>query len=151
MSNDFFLLWTLSTFLNSNTEFTSFYFLEFFCCWMKFFCTCLSGTIVLIFCFHAYMTWIYNSVLTFYCCHSLYFCCLLHIWVSSNARCNIVRSLSHVQLFATLWTAAHEASLSFTISLSLLKFMPFESVMPSNLDVYLFVIILSSCWINLFM
>ena len=27
----------------------------------------------------------------------------------------IVQSLSHVQLFATLWTAAHQASLSFTI------------------------------------
>ena len=33
---------------------------------------------------------------------------------------------------ATPWTAAHQASLSFTISWSLLKFMSFESVMPSN-------------------
>ena len=32
----------------------------------------------------------------------------------------------------TSWTAAHRASLSFTISLSLLKLLPFESVMPSN-------------------
>ena len=31
------------------------------------------------------------------------------------------QSLSHVQLFATPWTAAHQASLFFTISLSLLK------------------------------
>ena len=30
------------------------------------------------------------------------------------------------------WTAAHQSSLSFTISQSLLKFMPIESVMPSN-------------------
>ena len=30
------------------------------------------------------------------------------------------------------WTAAHQASLSFTISRSLLKLMPIESVMPSN-------------------
>ena len=40
--------------------------------------------------------------------------------------------LSHVQLFATPWTAAGQASLSITISRSLLKFMSFESVMPSN-------------------
>ena len=33
---------------------------------------------------------------------------------------------------ATPWTAAHQASLSFTISQSLLKLMPIESVMPSN-------------------
>ena len=40
--------------------------------------------------------------------------------------------LSHVQLFATPWTAAHKVSLSFTISQSLLKLMSIESVMPSN-------------------
>ena len=44
----------------------------------------------------------------------------------------VVQSLSHVQLFATPWTAAHQASLSFTISWSLLKFMSIELVMPSN-------------------
>ena len=43
-----------------------------------------------------------------------------------------VQSLSHVQLFATPWTAAHQASLSFTISWSLLKLLSIESVMPSN-------------------
>ena len=37
---------------------------------------------------------------------------------------------SRVQLFATPWTAAHQASLSFTISWSLLKLMSIESVMP---------------------
>ena len=42
----------------------------------------------------------------------------------------VVQSLSRVQLFATPWTAAHQASLSFTISRSLLKFMSIESVMP---------------------
>ena len=36
------------------------------------------------------------------------------------------------QLFATPWTAVHQACLSFTISRSLLKFMSIESVMPSN-------------------
>ena len=44
----------------------------------------------------------------------------------------VVLSLSHVLLFATPWTAARQASLSFTISWSLLKLMPVESVMPSN-------------------
>ena len=43
-----------------------------------------------------------------------------------------VQSLSHVQLSATPRTAARQASLSFTISLSLLKLMSIESVMPSN-------------------
>ena len=41
-------------------------------------------------------------------------------------------SVSHVQLFATPWAAAYQASLFFTISLSLLKLMPIESVMPCN-------------------
>ena len=39
---------------------------------------------------------------------------------------------SHVWLFATPWTAACQASLSFTIPRSLLKLMSIESVMPSN-------------------
>ena len=43
-----------------------------------------------------------------------------------------VQSLSHVQLFATPWTAAHQASLSITNSQSLLKLMFMELVMPSN-------------------
>ena len=42
----------------------------------------------------------------------------------------VVQSLSCVRLFATPWTTAHQASLSFTISWSLLKLMPIESVMP---------------------
>ena len=44
----------------------------------------------------------------------------------------VVQSLSHVRLFATPWTAARQASLSFTISWSLLKFMSIKSVMPAN-------------------
>ena len=43
-----------------------------------------------------------------------------------------VHSLSHVQLFATPWTSAYQASLSITNSWSLLKFMSIESMMPSN-------------------
>ena len=44
----------------------------------------------------------------------------------------VVQSLSHVWLFATLWTAVHQASLSFIISQSLLKLISIESGMPSN-------------------
>ena len=44
----------------------------------------------------------------------------------------VVQSLSPVQFFVTPWTAAHQASLSFTISLSLLKLMSIESMMPPN-------------------
>ena len=44
----------------------------------------------------------------------------------------VVQSLSRVQLFVTSWTAAHPASLSFTMSWSLLKLMSIELVMPSN-------------------
>ena len=51
---------------------------------------------------------------------------MLTICVSS------VQSLSHVWLFATPWTAAHQASLSITNSQSRLKLMSIESVMPSN-------------------
>ena len=43
-----------------------------------------------------------------------------------------LQSLSHVWLFVTPWTAAHQASLSITNSQSLLKLMSIESVMPSN-------------------
>ena len=43
-----------------------------------------------------------------------------------------VQSLSPVQLLATPWTAARQASLPITSSLSLLKLMPIESVMPSS-------------------
>ena len=43
-----------------------------------------------------------------------------------------VQPLSHVQLFATPWTAAHQASLSITNSRSLLKLISIESVSLSN-------------------
>ena len=44
----------------------------------------------------------------------------------------VFQSPTRVQLFATPQTAAHQASLSCTISWSLLKFMSTKSVMPSN-------------------
>ena len=52
-------------------------------------------------------------------------CCLLIDYV-------LVGSPSHIQLFATPWTAAHQVSLSLTTSWSLLKFRSTESVKPSN-------------------
>ena len=44
----------------------------------------------------------------------------------------VVQSPSRVWLFATSWTAAHQASLSFIISQNLPKFMSTESIMSSN-------------------
>ena len=52
------------------------------------------------------------------------------IWFS--IQFSSVQSLSCVWLFATPWTAGCQASLSITISQSLLKLMSIESVMPSN-------------------
>ena len=46
--------------------------------------------------------------------------------------CFVVQWVSRVQLFATSWTEACQASWSFTISLSLSKLMSIESVMPSS-------------------
>ena len=43
-----------------------------------------------------------------------------------------VQLLSHIRLFVTPWTAAHQASLSITDSRSLPKLVSIESVMPSN-------------------
>ena len=56
---------------------------------------------------------------------SLSLFCYIHFVV-------VIQSLNHVQLFATPWTAAFQASLSFTISQRLLKLMAIVSVMPSN-------------------
>ena len=57
---------------------------------------------------------------------------LLHYrWILS-VQFSSVQSLSHVQLFVTPWTVAHQASLSFTITRRLLKLISIESVMPSS-------------------
>ena len=62
--------------------------------------------------------------------------CLLHWQVGSLPlvlpQFSSVQLLSRVQLFATPWTAAHQASLSITNSQSPPKFMCIESVMPST-------------------
>ena len=51
---------------------------------------------------------------------------------SHPSRLVVVQLLSCVQLSETPWTTARQASLSFTISQGLLRFMSIESVMPSN-------------------
>ena len=51
-------------------------------------------------------------------------------WISQLVQS--VQSLSHVQLFATPWITAHQASLSITNSQSLFKLMSIKSVMPSS-------------------
>ena len=51
---------------------------------------------------------------------------------AQGSQFSLVQSLSRVQLFATPWTAAHQASLSISSSWSLLKLMSIELVMPSN-------------------
>ena len=53
-------------------------------------------------------------------------------FIIGHDKISTVQSLSCVWLFVTPWPAAHQASLSFTISWSLPKFMSVESVMPSN-------------------
>jgi len=52
--------------------------------------------------------------------------------VRDTIVCVVVQSLSHVQLFAAAWTAACQATLTFTVSQSVLRFMSIESVMSSK-------------------
>ena len=58
-----------------------------------------------------------------------------HVLCSTIQNSHVISSvqlLSHVQLFVTPWTAACQASLSITNSLSLLKLMSIKLMMPSN-------------------
>ena len=55
------------------------------------------------------------------------YCLFLFLLILSS-----VKLLSHVRLFETSWTAAHQASLSIINFWRLLKFMSIESVIPSN-------------------
>ena len=57
---------------------------------------------------------------------------LKYIWIIRGTLSSVQLSLSHVWLFANLWTAAHQVSLSVSNSQSLLKLVSMESVMPSN-------------------
>ena len=51
----------------------------------------------------------------------------------------LIQSLTHVQLFATPWTAARQASLSITNSQSLLKLMSIELVLPANHPIHKYI------------
>ena len=55
-----------------------------------------------------------------------------------------VQSLRRVRLFAAPWTAARQASLSFTISQSSLELMSIELVMPSIYSYYKILTILKT-------
>ena len=55
-----------------------------------------------------------------------------YFWLKIHSLFSSVQLLSHVQLFATTWTAARQASLPITNSWSLNKLMSIESVRPSN-------------------
>ena len=57
---------------------------------------------------------------------------ILHHINNSSHQFSSLQSLSRVQLFATPWITAHQASLSITNSQSSLKLMSIKSVMPSN-------------------
>ena len=71
-------------------------------------------------------TWLNNWVLN---THFIYSAAVGH---SGNFQFVVVQLLSCIQLFATPWTEARQASLPFTVSQSLLKLTSIESVMPSN-------------------
>ena len=73
------------------------------------------------------------AILTPVCLSFLYQSCFFELIISS--RCLgyiVVQSLSPVQLFAIPWTAAHQSSLTFTVSWSLLKLISIELMIPSN-------------------
>ena len=58
---------------------------------------------------------------------------LLHSYtLTTKYQFSSVQLLSHVRLFVTPWTTAHQTSLSITNSWSLLKLMPIELVMSSS-------------------
>ena len=93
------------------------------------------------------MVWNYNIATAFRSIYLPYTLSLCLIWYAPSSEGHffrkfevnesfrsgvVVQLLSHVWLFATPWTAAHQASLSLIISRSLPKLMSIESVMPSN-------------------
>ena len=95
---------------------------------MFFYCIC-SHTCVYIILHKQYILLLSKCMHSFPTCFSYSIFCFNILPVSVSQS---VQLLSHVQLFATPWTVARQASLSITNSQSLLKLMSFESVMPSN-------------------
>ena len=78
--------------------------------------------------FHSFYGWVVFHCM-YVCMHGPHLYPFICQWTFRLFPCLVVQSLNHIWLFSTPWTAACQASLSFTISQSLLKFM---SVMPSN-------------------
>ena len=58
--------------------------------------------------------------------------CISCLCLPSTKNTVVAQLFSRVWLFSSPWTTAHQASLSFTISRSLLKLMSIESMIPSN-------------------
>ena len=97
---------------------------------------------------HIYYTYVllYMLYICFiiYMLYFLYICLYIYIYIYTHINIHffldslpiqvivIVQSLSHIWLLATPWTAARQASLSFTVSRSLLRFMSIVSMMPSS-------------------
>ena len=80
--------------------------------------------------YHCFSTiWLGCILVLFLCLFFLRFVEILKIWYLYIL---LLSSFSHIWLFATLQTAACQASLSFTISWSLLKLKSIVSMMPSN-------------------
>ena len=87
------------------------------------------------------MNWFFNVLnFTFVNCdlymkqNLIWYCICFHYWLIllSSVQFSSVQLLSHVWLFVTPWTAAHQASLSITNSQSPPKPISLELVMPSN-------------------
>ena len=77
------------------------------------------------------MMHVQNSTTSF-CLGAKYNSTMMEVFrVNLSVVVTVVQSLSGVQFFGTPWTAAGQASLSFTISWSLLKFMSIESLIQS--------------------
>ena len=69
---------------------------------------------------------------TNYCCEIFTNFTMKKVEIDDASHFSSVQSLSHVQLFATPWIAAHQASLSITNSWSSPKLMCIKLVMPSS-------------------
>ena len=76
----------------------------------------------------SYCTFCYS----FFLCFQLLTLLKLVLWNMHHFQISSVQLLTSVRLFVTPWTTAFQASLSFTISRSLPKFMSIESVVPSS-------------------
>ena len=87
------------------------------------------------FCLHQSIFYVFKGKWNFW---------LLSVFWSPIIYLLVAQSLTHIQHFAIPWTAVLQASLSFTISQSLLKLMSLELVIPPN---YLISVIpFSSSW-----